>query len=196
MSPAQIISIHKKYAPSDAVYELVYTHCCIVRDIAMQLIEAKKLDLDKELVMTGAMLHDIGVYPLFNEDSLLKTDAHYIQHGIEGEHILKDEGFEESLWRFASHHTGVGISSDEIIREKLPLPAADYYAETDEELLVMYADKFHSKTTPPYFNSYEWYREDIKRFGQHKSDMFDSLAIKFGKPDLYLLQQKYGYEIR
>ena len=38
MSPAQIISIHKKYAPSDAVYELVYTHCCIVRDIAMQLV--------------------------------------------------------------------------------------------------------------------------------------------------------------
>lgn len=62
----------------------------------------------------------------------------------EGEAILKSEGFPEKLWRFASHHTGVGLTRD-VINQKLPLPEADYLVETDEELLVMYADKFHSK---------------------------------------------------
>lgn len=62
---------------------------------------------------------------------------HYITHGTEGERILKEEGLPENLWRFAAHHTGVGLSKQDIINQHLPLPAADYFAETDEELLVM-----------------------------------------------------------
>jgi uncharacterized protein len=57
------------------------------------------------------MLHDIGVRPLFGADGKLRPGADYITHGIEGEAILKKEVFPRAICRFASHHTGVGLSS-------------------------------------------------------------------------------------
>jgi uncharacterized protein len=192
----EIMEIHKKYAPTDEVYDLVFTHCCIVRDIAMQLIDANDFDIDYEIIEKGALLHDIGVYSLFDNTGKLWDGAQYITHGIEGEHILKEEGFPEYIWRFASHHTGAGLSKQDVIDQKLPLPIADYFAETDEELLIMYADKFHSKTNPPYFNSFDWYRKDIAKFGDHKVAKFDCMAVRFGKPDLLSLSSIYSYAIR
>lgn len=73
---------------------------------------------------------------------------------------------------------------------------ADYTASTDEELLVMYADKFHSKTTPPVFNSYESYRAQVMKFNPRNADKFDAMAEKFGKPDLASYQVVYGFEIQ
>lgn len=195
-STMQIETLHKKYAPSNDVYALVYTHCQIVCDIALQLIDRGGLAVDRGLVETGAMLHDIGVYPLFNEDSVLREGVNYVTHGTVGESLLKNEKFSEEIWRFASHHTGVGLTKQDVISQKLPLPAANYLAETDEELLIMYADKFHSKTTPPYFNSFEWYRRDVAKFGADKVAKFEEMAQKFGVPDLKPLAEKYGYTIR
>lgn len=191
-----ILALHKKYAPCGEVYELVVTHCCIIRDIALQLIDEHKLPLDRNLVEIGAMLHDIGVHPLFGADGTLRDGVNYITHGIEGERILKDEGFPEKIWRFGAHHTGTGLTRADVIDQKLPLPVADYMAESDEELLIMYADKFHSKTTPPYFNSFEWYRQDVSKFGADKAAKFDAMAEKFGKPDLGPLSKKYSFSIR
>ena len=79
-SEEEILALHRKYAASDAVFELIYTHCQIVRDIALDLIEISRLPLDIELVTTGAMVHDIGVYELFNANGTLKPNMHYIQH--------------------------------------------------------------------------------------------------------------------
>lgn len=196
MTQDNILALHKKYAPSENVYKLVLTHCRIVRDIAVQLIDDNHLDLDRELVETGALLHDVGVYPLFEASGLLRKDVHYITHGVEGERILKEEGMPEIIWRFAAHHTGVGLTKQDVVDQKLPLPIEDYLAKTDEELLIMYADKFHSKTTPPYFNSYDWYSHDVAKFGSDKKAEFERMAAKFGKPDLRPLSRKYSFEIR
>ncbi len=192
----EIQALHKKYAPSDGVSDLVWEHCCIVADIAMQLIENNNFDIDADLVKTGCLLHDIGVHPLFDASGELRTGVSYITHGTEGEAILKKEGFTEMMWRFASHHTGVGLTRKDIVSQKLPLPVDDYLAESDEELLVMYADKFHSKTTPPYFNSYEWYKKRVAEFGDDKVFKFEAMAKKFGKPELEPLSKKYGFKIR
>ena len=192
----EIIAIHKKYAPCDALYTLVLTHSLIVRDLALQLMDSKDLQIDRRLVETAALLHDIGVYPLYDSSGMLREGTHYITHGIQGEKILKELGYSEQIWRFASHHTGVGLTKQNIIDQKIPLPLKDYCAETDEELLVMYADKFHSKTAPPYFNSFEWYRNDVSKFGGDKATKFDEMASKFGIPDLQLLSQKYTFAIR
>lgn len=191
-----VIALHKKYAPSAAVYDLVFTHCLIVRDIAAQLIKRSNLNVDQELVVVGAMLHDIGVYPLFDGDGKLRDGVPYITHGIEGERILKQEGLPREVCRFAAHHTGMGLTEHDIVSQKLALPAADYLAETDEERLIMYADKFHSKTTPPVYNSYEWYRNDVAKFGADKVAVFDQMSVLFGKPDLHVLQATYPFEIR
>lgn len=195
-SLADITYLHKKYAPSDEVYELVFAHSQIVYDIALQLIESNNLTVDRDLVRIGALLHDIGVYSLFESNGKIRTSVQYITHGTEGEKILKNENFPETIWRFATHHTGVGLTKQDIINQKAPIPVADYLAETDEELLIMYADKFHSKTTPPYFNSYEWYRQDIAKFGKDKVTKFDQMATKFGVPNLQPLNKKYSFAIR
>ncbi|MBX6334241.1 HD domain-containing protein [Candidatus Saccharibacteria bacterium] len=193
----EIEALHRKYAPSAAAFERVFTHCQIVWDIANQLIARNNLTVDAALVKVGCLLHDIGVYPLFDERGVIIKG---VRHGVEGEIILKNEGFSEVLWRFPSHHTGVGLSRQDVIDQKLPIPVADYLAETDEELLVMYADKFHSKNNTlhdaPFFCSFERYRLEIARFGADKVLKFDGMARRFGVPDLEPLAKKYVLEVK
>lgn len=195
-SEAEITALHRKYAASDAAYQAVYTHCRIVWDIAQQLIEKYHLPVDTRLVKAGCLLHDIGIYRF--EGAVGGSDnigAEYIRHGQYGYEILRGEGLPEAICRFAAHHTGVGISKDEIIANKLPLPHQDFLAETPEERLVMYADKFNSKSTPPRFNSPASYRTYVARYGKHKVEAFDRLAQEFGTPDLTPLSQKYTQPI-
>jgi len=83
-----------------------------------------------------------------------------------------------------------------VIDQGLPIPVADYTAKTNEERLVMYADKFHSKGNPPYFCSYEWFHESVQKFGKDKAAKLDALAALFGKPDLAPLSQRFGHNIK
>ena len=191
----EIEALHKKHAPNEAVFELVWTHCRIVSDIALQLAKNSGVTVDSNVVQVGCLLHDIGLYSLFDENGF-ENVKEYITHGVRGEEILKNEGFSESICRFASHHIGAGITKKEIMADKLPLPHEDFLAETTEEELVMYADKFHSKTKPPYFNSHEFYTDYTARFGEESSASFAALTAKFGKPDLAPLIRKYGHALR
>lgn len=195
-SAREIERLHKKYAPTSAVFDKVFTHCRIVCDIAEQLVEHNNLSVDAALVETGCLLHDIGVYALFDENGKEKTELSYILHGVHGEAILKGEGLPMPVCRFASHHTGMGISQQEIEAEDLPLLKQDYIAETTEEELVMYADKFHSKSEPPCFNSYEWIRKHLSKYGKDKIARLNNMADEFGVPDLGPLAKKYGHQLR
>jgi uncharacterized protein len=121
-----IESLHRKYAPTPGVYELVYTHCQIVWRIAERLIDHRQLIVDKQLVKAGCLLHDIGVYALYDEAGVYQEKRDYITHGIEGERILQSEGAPAWLCRITSHHTGVGLTEDDIMRQQLPLPPGLY----------------------------------------------------------------------
>jgi uncharacterized protein len=177
--------LHQRSAPSEDAFTLVYTHCEIVWAIAEQLLTD---DLDADLVRAGCLLHDVGVYRLGEGDD-------YIRHGVLGYELARDAGIEETLARFCSHHTGVGISREDVLRQRLPLPAGDYLAQTPEELLVMYADKFHSKTTPPTFVSADRYAATVRRFGADKEQRFEAMRRKFGEPDLEPLSRRYGHPV-
>jgi uncharacterized protein len=85
------------------------------------------------------------------------------------------------ICRFASHHTGLGLSRDDVLRQELPLPPCDYLAETPQEMLVMYADKFHSKTTPPALPTADAYAASVRRFGADKVAAFESMRAAFGE---------------
>ena len=119
----------------------------------------------------------------------------YIKHGIEGYALLREEGFEEYLCRFASHHTGVGLTEQEILEDHLPIPPADYFAETPEETLVMYADKFHTKTDPPKFMTADTYAEKLAKFDEAKVARFRRFEQEFGAPDLTPIAKRYEAEI-
>ena len=190
-SEIEIEQLHRRFSPDDEAFELIYTHCKIVWEIAQHMIQDKKLDVDRELVKAGCLLHDIGTYALRHNGRFDGTN--YIKHGILGYNLLKDEGYDEKLCRIASHHTGVGLSKEDIKIERLPLPAEDFLAETIEEELVMYADKFHSKK--PCFNSYASYMKKVSKFGGLKAEKFADFAFKFGVPKLEVLAEKYQHPI-
>ena len=185
----EIVAIHKKYAPNDEAFDLIFTHCQIVWSVAEQLIEARSLDVDKDLVKVASLLHDIGVYRLFRPDGTLDHKS-YISHGALGYEVLKNEGFDETICRFASHHTGVGLSKNEIIADNLPLPHEDFFADTLEEEIVMYSDKFHTKSTPPKFMTADEYAIFVRKFGEEKELRFREMQQRFGEPNLDLLAKK------
>lgn len=99
------------------------------------------------------------------------------------------------MCRIASCHTGVGLSRQEIVEENIPIPPADYFAETLEERLVMYADKFHTKTSPPKFMTPDTYANRIEKFGEAKVVLFKQFQKEFGIPDLEVVAEKYSSEI-
>jgi len=81
------------------------------------------------------------------------------------------------------------------VTQQLPLPPADYLAETPEEALVMYADKFHTKTAPPAFLTPAAYAAYVRRFGAEQVASFASMRTRFGDPDLAPLTAAYGQRV-
>ncbi|MFD9322818.1 HD domain-containing protein [Streptomyces sp. NPDC060053] len=188
----EVRALHERHAPSQEALDLVLTHCEIVSGIAEQLVARTDLPLDADLVRVGALLHDIGVYRLYDRSGRL-DHRNYIRHGVLGYEILHEEGFPERLRRFCSCHTGVGLTRHDIRAQGLAIPEADYLAETVEEQLVMYADKFHSKTTPPTFLTADSYATRVERFGADKVHAFGVLRARFGEPDLTSARARYGH---
>ncbi|MGH3249872.1 MAG: HD domain-containing protein [Trebonia sp.] len=193
-SDAEILALHEKHSPTPEAFNLVYTHCVVVCRIAEQLHARSGLDADIELVRAGCLLHDVGAYRLYDGAGRL-DHANYIRHGVLGHELLREEGFPEVICRFASHHTGVGLSRDDVLRQELPLPPCDYLAETTEESLVMYADKFHSKTTPPTLLTADAYAARVRRFGEDKVAAFESMRAAFGEPGLSSFSSAYGHRV-
>ena len=190
----EILALHEKHAPTAVALDSVYTHCLIVCGIAEQLHARSGAGLDLALTRAGSLLHDIGVYRLYDDAGQL-DHAGYIRHGLLGYQLLREEGLPEELCRFASHHTGMGLTRDDVIRQRLPLPPADYLAETGEEELVMYADKFHSKTSPPALLTAGAYAASVRRFGADKVTAFEAMRARFGDPDLAPFASAYGHRI-
>jgi uncharacterized protein len=199
----EIRALHERHAPTREAFEAVYTHCVIVWRVAERLLtQADRMpentgfaDIERDLVWAGCLLHDVGVYRLYDHAGRLDY-AGYMRHGVLGHALLAEAGYPEAICRFASRHTGVGISRDEVIRQELPLPPADYVAETPEELLVMYADKFHTKAEPPSFLTAATYAAYVRQFGPDKVAAFKEMLQRFGEPDLGSLSAAFGQPVR
>ena len=188
----EILALHRDAAPTREAFESVYPHCTLVCEIAEQLFAG--LDVDTDLVRVGALLHDIGVYRLYSPTGELNT-VEYVRHGVLGHELLADLGFPDPICRFASRHTGVGITRDDVLRQFLPIPVDDYVPGSVEEELVMYADKFHSKRTPPVFLTADTYAASVGRWGEDKVTAFATLRAKYGEPVLGPLSEATGYAV-
>ena len=189
----EIRALHERFAPTRDDFDRVWTHCVIVCRIAERLLAGRPEDV--ALVRAGCLLHDIGVYRLHRPDGTF-DHAGYIRHGILGHESLRALGFPELLCRFCSRHTGVGLTRADIRRQALPLPPADYVARSPEERLVMYADKFHSKSTPPTFLTAATYRSEVARFGEEKAAAFAQMVTEYGEPNLEPLAAAHGHALR
>jgi uncharacterized protein len=197
-----ILGLHKRYAPHENAFAIVYGHCQIVAVIASELITSRKLSVDPQLVRAATLLHDVGYYPLFDASGYVPK-TYLITHVVVGAELLRKEGMPEAVCRIAERHTGVGLTRENIIEQKLPLPARDLGPETDEEWLITYADKLHSKYIKPdelhdatgCFNSPESYLEHARKFGSANAERFARLVDTYGVPDLPAVARKYRQEL-
>lgn len=220
----EIDELHRKYAPSQEAYELIYRHCMIVANICEELcrrrnnlyVQASTLGpdvirdyttkpptrlLDTGKVVIGALLHDIGTYEVIDNDGsngepLTFDGDRYILHGMAGYELLKAEGVDEDIALFCRNHTGVGITKRQVEAEHLPLPPADYVPTTPEQEVVMYADNFHSKSVPPRFIGVDKAIRRCAKFGPDNERRMRDLVGVYGEPRcIDELSRRYGMRI-
>jgi len=111
--------------------ENVIRHCEAVAQLATEIAEAcheNGLDVDLQLVQTGALLHDIG-----------RSKTHSVHHAVIGANIAKSLGLPEPIISIIKRHVGGGITTKEA--KELGWPKDIYTPQTLEEKIVSYADK-------------------------------------------------------
>ena len=193
MNKEAILALHKKYAPDDLSFELVYTHCEIVTRIALEIVEKNDLDIDADALYQATMLHDIGAYTLYiPELKTFKQDG-YKQHAMIGATILAEEGFSESIVAAVRTHVLMGLTGNEIRQQKWKLPYIDTEPASLEAELVCYADRFHSKN--PQFNSHETFLAHLRKDLPDQANKFQAMIDRFGLPDIRVLAEEYGHKI-
>jgi uncharacterized protein len=192
----EIERLHRKYAPNDVVYDLVYGHCQTVCEIALWAAETadKVAPIDKPLLQAACLLHDIGTYAFFSEDGKVVNHRLYPQHAIFGAKILADEGMDGRIAQLVETHVLCGLTKEDIVNAQWPLPARDYVPHTTEGELLCYADRFHSKH--PTFNAYETFLAGLEKRMPTQAAKFQKLAGRFGVPDISALAEKYGQPVR
>ena len=107
----------------------VIIHCCTVRTVAEELMT--KIDCDRDLVVAGAMLHDLG-----------RAKDHSILHAMIGADMAEEMGLPSELVEIIRKHTGAGLDQQDI--DEMGLPQGDYIPRTVEEKIVAHSDNMVS----------------------------------------------------
>ena len=107
----------------------VIIHCCTVRTVAEQMM--KKIDCDRDLVIAGAMLHDLG-----------RAKDHSILHAMIGADMATELGLPQEIVEIIRKHTGAGLDQQDI--DEMGLPQGDYMPKTVEEKIVAHSDNMVS----------------------------------------------------
>lgn len=107
----------------------VIIHCCTVRTVAEEMM--KKIDCDRDLVIAGSMLHDLG-----------RAKDHSILHAMIGADMAEELGLPPELVSIIRKHTGAGLDQQDI--DEMGLPQGDYVPRTIEEKIVAHSDNMVS----------------------------------------------------
>lgn len=165
---------------------LLFKHCCQVRDKAFEILDGckKAVEVDRDVVIAGAILHDIGVGRCHAPGILCMGTESYIAHGIIGGEMLRAYGRQhgvdmEPYARICERHTGAGLSRADIVLQSLPLPQMDFLPESPEEKLICLADKFFSKSGDMLEKSFEKARASLAKFGPDTLSRFDDMCALF-----------------
>lgn len=178
-------SVLRYFYPVDTpLRRLLVAHSMMVRDKALALAEKSGMDLNTDIVVNGAMMHDIGIIKCNAPDIFCEGTRPYLMHGTLGAEMLRDYGRVhltdmELYARICERHTGAGITAEEIKRNQLPLPEMDLMPETPEEKLICFADKFFSKSGSMQEKTVPHIRRSMERFGAEPLRRFDELCRLF-----------------
>ena len=104
----------------------VISHCHAVRDLSLACADGAGI-LDRELLNTGALLHDIG-----------RGITHSLHHAQAGADYCRKQGLSPDITNIVGRHIGAGLTSDECTL--LGLLPVDCMPRTGEEKVVANAD--------------------------------------------------------
>lgn len=181
MNPIEVID--KYYGTMPELRRVLVTHSEQVRDRALRIVDAhSEWDVDRAFVSEAAMLHDIGILYCNAPGIYCMGDKRYIEHGYLGAELLRSEGYPRHAL-VAERHTGVGISMEQVIRDDLNIPLADYYPVSLEEKIICYADKFYSKSHLEQELSIEQVRAKLWRYGHDAILRWNELVKMMGEVD-------------
>lgn len=148
----------------------VILHCCTVAALARVI--AERIECDGDLVVAGAMLHDIG-----------RAVDHTIMHAYVGYEMTREMGLPTELSEIVRKHTGAGLDAIEV--GEMGLPPGDYIPSTIEEKIVAHADnKVSGDTVVPHTHTSHRLREK----GAHRgADRVEALHAE--------LSEAYGADL-
>ena len=107
----------------------VIVHCCTVKTVAEEIGKGFKADMN--LVIAGALLHDIG-----------RAKDHTIMHANAGAEMAERLNLPEELVSIIRKHIGAGLDDEDAY--ELGVPKGDYIPRTIEEKIVAHADNLVS----------------------------------------------------
>lgn len=137
--------IEKYYADNPECKRILTTHVEMVRAKALEIADrVAHLNPDRNFIEEASLLHDIGIFKTNTPSIHCYGTEPYIAHGYLGRELLEVEGLPRHAL-VADRHTGSGLAKDEIIAQKLPIPARDMLPLSIEEKIVCYADCFYTK---------------------------------------------------
>lgn len=172
MQPLEIIA--KYYKPRSKAYKILVSHSSLVTEKALKIAKNhKELLPDLKFIEEAAMLHDIGIF-MTNAPHLYCFGEHpYLCHGYLGCELLVKEGYPDH-GLVCERHTGVGITTEEVLTHKLPLPVRDYMPVSVEEQIICFSDKFFSKSGDLFQEkSVSDVRKSMQKFGDKNVARFN-----------------------
>ena len=118
--------LEKSHSPRQVI-----NHCLAVGAVAEELANQLKRagqQIDVELVLAGALLHDLG-----------RSKSQTVDHSVVGAQMAENLGLPTAVVNIIKRHVGAGVSLKEA--ESMGWPADVYVPQTLEEKVVAYADK-------------------------------------------------------
>ena len=162
-------------------FQIVLDHSRFVARFALDLCEHLEIAVnDRIFIEEAALLHDIGVSQVYAPELGLFGNKPYILHGVLGRTILEKEGY-PLHGLVCERHIGVGLTTADILKQKLPLPQRDMNPISLPEQIICFADLFYSKNPAKLANkkTVDQVRKNLLAFGEEKIKIFDGWMEKF-----------------
>lgn len=164
--------IDKYYSDNQKLKEILLAHSRAVANKALEIADRHpELMLDRQFLEEASMLHDVGIF-LTDAPAIYCYGKHpYICHGYLGSELLSGLGYPRHAL-VCERHTGAGLSLESILKQNLPVPHRDMLPQTNEEIVICFADKFFSKTSLDKEKSVDKAIKSLSKFGDEGVERF------------------------
>lgn len=170
MNPLEIIN--KYYNQDSQLYNILVNHSNSVTQKALNIAnQHPELHIDQDFIKEAGMLHDIGIFMTNAPRIHCFGEYPYIAHGYLGHDLLVKEGYPRHAL-VCERHTGSGLTIEEIISQKLPIPHRNMQPQTIEEKVICFADCFFSKTHLEEEKPVDKVAADLAKYGEKSAKQF------------------------